>query len=132
MPTVKPGPGWTQEKSGRYSVHFLLESDFPGARAVAAVFKVAALIVLIAGAISAWQTAVHLHDNGMGAAGIIAVTVGIAAGTILAASTLAFFGYVLQLLVALQYDSSYPRAATVAQQNMMEAARAAATMPGTA
>jgi uncharacterized membrane protein YidH (DUF202 family) len=116
MAKWKPGPGWIREKDGQYSQHFLMDSDFRGARAVASAFMVAAGVVLIAGAASAYLTVGQLHDRGLGARETLAIIIGIAAVTILVASALAFFGYVLELLVTLHFDASYARSARAAEQ----------------
>jgi len=84
--------------------HPLTYADFTGARIVAGVFHVLAWVVLFIGAVSAIEAGRTLHNNGATTNNEVAVVAGIIVGTIIAASTVAFFGYVLQLLTAIHYD----------------------------
>lgn len=105
----------TQEK---VAVSFpLAHSDFPGAQAVAVVFKLAACLVLVAGGYAAEQSRSHGLD--------VQLTLGIVASTILGASVLAFFGYVLQLLLALHFNS---RPDGLADEVTTEAPQATSTL----
>ena len=101
---VSPGPGWSKGKDSKFYPHYLTYADFPGARTVAIVFQVLAWVVLAAGALSAVEASRALHDVGASHGNVLAVVAGIIGGTIIAASAMAFFGYVLQLLVAIHYD----------------------------
>jgi hypothetical protein len=101
---ISPGPGWSKGTNGNFYPHFFTYADFPGARTVAVVFKVLAWVVLASGALSAFEAAHALHDGGASNGNIVAVVAGIVGGTIIAASAMAFFAYVLQLLVAIHFD----------------------------
>jgi hypothetical protein len=107
----KPGPGWKTGGDGQYRPHPLVWADFPGARVLAVVFKTLAALVLAGGVIAGVETVRALHDNGTPNGTIAAVTVGVAAGTIIAASSMAFFGYVIELLVAIHFDTRFSEAA---------------------
>ena len=108
MPTEeKPGPGWSKNKDGRWAPHWLTFADFPGAQVVATLFKTLALAVLVIGAVSAAEAGRSLHQNGVTGPEQAAVVAGIVVGTIVAAATMAFFGYVLQLLTTIHFDTRY-------------------------
>jgi hypothetical protein len=74
---------------------------YGGARLVSAVFKVVAWLVILGGIIGAVATSKSLRDSGATHGHVVAVVIGIGAGTILAAASLAFFAYVLDLLIAI-------------------------------
>jgi hypothetical protein len=112
---ISPGPGWTKSKEGEFHPHYFTYDHFPGARAVATVFKGLAFLMLIAGAIAAVEAGHNLHSVGSGNGNVIAVVVGIVGGTIIAASAMAFFGYVLQLLVAIHFDVRFDASAKQAE-----------------
>lgn len=114
MAKWKPGPGWRETKSGRFAPHYFTSSDFSGAQTVAAVFKVLGWVVLLLGGFSDWQGRNAFYSGSRG--GHIAVEMGIAIGTILLSATVFFFGYVLQLLIALHFDSRLPEAARRADE----------------
>jgi len=76
---------------------------FRGARIVSVVFKVAAWLVLLGGAVSAVSTYQYLHSEQ--SSNPTAVAVSIFAGSVLGASAFAFFGYVLDLLRAAVLES---------------------------
>jgi ABC-type polysaccharide/polyol phosphate export permease len=101
---ISPGPGWTKGKDGEFHPHYFVYDHFPSARLVAGVFKVLAALVIISGAVAAFESARGLHSTGTSNGIVIAVVAGIIGGTIIAASAMAFFGYVLQLLVAIHFD----------------------------
>lgn len=104
MNDEKPGPGWTKGKDGRWYTHFFTYADFPGARTVAVVFKGLAIVVLVVGIVAAIETRNNLRSIGASTNEQTAVVAGVIAGTIIAASAMAFFGYVMQLLVAIHFD----------------------------
>src|ERR1035437_9821374 len=112
---ISPGPGWAKSKEGEFHPHYFTYDHFPGARAVATVFKALALLVLVAGVIAAVESGHSLHSVGASNSNVIAVVVGIVGGTIIAASAMAFFGYVLQLLVAIHFDVRYVESAKLAE-----------------
>ena len=97
----KPGPGWSSWRNGPYTYHPFTFADFPGARTVAVVFKTLAIVTLAIGILAATElarsTSIHGSDRTASVAGVVG-------GTIIAASAMAFFGYVLQLLVAIHFD----------------------------
>jgi hypothetical protein len=112
---VSPGPGWTKGKDGHFHPHYFTYDHFPGARTVAGVFKSLAALVLIAGAVAAFESARALHTVGASTDNVVAVVAGIVGGTIIAASAMACFGYVLQLLVAIHFDVRYVESAQQAE-----------------
>jgi hypothetical protein len=112
---TSPGPGWTKGKDGKFHPHYLVYDHFPGARTVAGVFKTLALLVLVAGAVAAFETGHALHTNGASNSTVVAVVAGIVGGTIIAASAMAFFGYVLQVLVAIHFDVRHEESAKAAE-----------------
>jgi hypothetical protein len=112
---ISPGPGWTKAKDGQFHPHYFIYDHFPGARVVAGVFKVLASLVLVAGAVAAFESARALHTVGASNDNVIAVVAGIIGGTIIAASAMAFFGYVLQLLVAIHFDVRFADSAKQAK-----------------
>jgi hypothetical protein len=113
---TSPGPGWTKgRKDAEFHPHYFTHDNFPGARAVAIVFKALALLVVIAGVVAAVESGRAIHSVGGSNSNVIAVVAGIIGGTIIAASAMAFFGYVLQLLVALHFDVRYEESSKVAE-----------------
>jgi len=80
--------------------HPLLNKDFFGARLAARVFLTVSAILLILGAFAAPVAYRRMSNQGDGGHAEVLVIVSIVAGAILAASVFAFFGYVLQLLMA--------------------------------
>ena len=108
----KPGPGWSKTKDGEWVAHFFTFADFPGAQTVAVVFKGLAALILVGGIIVAVEVSRNLNQNYVSRSHDAAIVGGVVAGTIVAASTMAFFGYVLQLLTAIHYDIRYKDAAT--------------------
>ena len=103
MTDYKPGPGWTQSKDGHWYSHFFTYDDFPGTRAVAVVFKSVAAVVLVSGVLAAALSLSRLHGENASSNEQLSVVFGIVGGTIIAASAMAFFGYVLQLLVTIHF-----------------------------
>jgi hypothetical protein len=70
---------------------------------VAGVCKTLAFLLLVGGVIAAVATGYALHYNStLSSASIVGTSVGIAVGGIVAASTVAFFGYVLDLLMEIR------------------------------
>ncbi|MHB1510136.1 MAG: hypothetical protein ACYCST_12230 [Acidimicrobiales bacterium] len=114
MARWKPGPGWARQRDGSYVPHSFTASDFSGAQAVATVFKVAAVLALLVGALAA------IHIDQTVQTHRVVILYGIAGGTILIACVLAFFGYVLDLLVALHFDSHHAEASTLAAGGTQE------------
>ena len=112
---ISPGPGWKRGKDGRFYAHLFTFADFPGAQAVAVVFKTLAVLILLSGAGSAISAAKLLHDNGTTGGNEAAIVAGIVTGTIIAASSMAFFGYVLQLLIAIHFDVRYAESSQTAE-----------------
>jgi len=112
---VSPGPGWEKGDDGDFYPHLFTYADFPGARAVAIVFKGLAWLVLAAGVLSAIEAASALHHVGSSNGNIVALVAGIIGGTIIAASAMAFFGYVLQLLVAIHFDVRFAESSKEAE-----------------
>lgn len=60
--------------------------------------------------ISAAEAGGSLHQNGVSGSEEVAVIAGIIVGTVIAASTMAFFGYVLQFLTSIYFDTRYREA----------------------
>jgi hypothetical protein len=112
---ISPGPGWSKGKDGHFYPHFFTYADFPGARAVAVVFKTLAAALIALGTLSAIEAGRTLHSQGASGGNQVAVVAGIVGGTIIAASAMAFFGYVLQLLVAIHFDVRYAESSKTAQ-----------------
>lgn len=123
MSEQKPGPGWTRQADGSYAVNDIVSKDFSGAQSVARIFHVLAWLVVIGGVVAAATAYRHLHGDGSSHGDVVVVVGSILGGTILTAAMLAFFGYVLELLVALHFDVRMPDAWAIAQTR-----RAAATM----
>ncbi|HVC70335.1 MAG TPA: hypothetical protein VNC61_08805 [Acidimicrobiales bacterium] len=71
---------------------------------VSGVLKVTASLILIGGPISVIGTAVHLHQPHTLGAVVFGVVAGTVAGTILGAAAIAFFGYVLDLLMSYRME----------------------------
>lgn len=96
----------------------MIDSEHPGASAVIGVFKVAALVVLVGGVIAA---AVIGFTGSSGAATTTTLTtsttsgariglaVGVGLGSVLYASVLAFFAYVLEYLIEIRDNTDQPR-----------------------
>ena len=107
----KPGPGWNRWRNGPYTYHPFTFADFPGARTVAVAFKTLAIATLGIGILAATElarsTSIHGNDRTASVAGVVG-------GTIIAASAMAFFGYVLQLLVAIHFDVRFEESAKLA------------------
>jgi len=97
-----PGPGWEKGKDGRWHPDWLTYANFRGAAALSAFFKVFAVIVVGAGVIAAILIGRSLHADGAGG-NTAAVVVGIIGGSVVAASAVAFFGFVLELLIAIHF-----------------------------
>ncbi|MCU1490700.1 MAG: hypothetical protein JWM85_2105 [Acidimicrobiaceae bacterium] len=76
-----------------------------GARTVAAVFKVAAVVVLLGGSAAGVIAARSVSSWVTNRPAEIAIVAGIVAVAILLASALGFFAYVLELLMALHEKS---------------------------
>ena len=97
----KPGPGWSRRRDGGYQYHPFTFADFPGARVVAVIFKTLAVVIVGIGILAAVElsrsTSISGHDKTAAVAGVVG-------GTIIAASAMAFFGYLLQLLVTIHFD----------------------------
>jgi hypothetical protein len=76
-------------------------SNFCGAQLVAAyVFKTLAVIAILGGAISALDAITTVHQYSVSGTDEGLIVAAIVAGTIIAAAAMAFFGYLLQLLVS--------------------------------
>lgn len=108
MPQSKPGPGWTVGSDGRYRAPFLTAADFTGARTFASAVKLAALLVLIAGSLTAYKALQILHSSGASRDASDGTMAVMATVTVLVASTLAFFGYALDALIAIHFDMRMP------------------------
>lgn len=80
--------------------------SYGGARLVSTVFKVVAWLVILGGIIGAFATSKSLHGSGATHGHVVAVVAGIAVGTILAAASLAFFAYVLDLLIGIASNTA--------------------------
>jgi hypothetical protein len=100
---AKPGPGWQRGKDQHWHPDWLNYADFRGAQALSALFKVLAMCVVVAGVFAAVEGSRVLQGTGLGGSKPV-VVLGIVGVTVVAASALAFFGYVLELLVAVHYD----------------------------
>jgi hypothetical protein len=101
----KPGPGWSRgRKSERWAPHYLVNEDFRGSAVVANVFRILAALILIGGAISAAVTGHDMHQNGYSNAEVTEAVIGIVVGTIVSASAMLFFTFVLELLRAIHFD----------------------------
>jgi hypothetical protein len=107
-PVVAPPPpqmpvtgGWTANDEDRSWNH----PSYAGAAVVAAVLKVTALLILIGGIILAIRTAAHLHQSHTSGGVVLANVVGIVAGTIVGAAAIAFFAYVLDLLIGIEWNT---------------------------
>jgi hypothetical protein len=80
---------------------------------VSTIFKVAAWLVLLSGAVVGYLVETHLSSTSTSAHVSIEIVAGIAAATILIAASLAFFAYVLDLLIEIEwntFDTAYPEA----------------------
>jgi hypothetical protein len=122
MGEQKPGPGWTKQADGSYAVDEIVNKDFSGAQSVAGVFHVLAWLVVIGGVVAAATAYRHLHGDGSSNSDVAFVVGSILGGTILTAAMLAFFGYVLELLVAIHFDVRMPDAWTIATTRRAAAA----------
>jgi hypothetical protein len=120
----KPGPGWTKQADGSYAVDEIVYKDFSGAQSVAGVFHVLAWLVVIGGLVAAGTAYRHLHGDGSSNSNVAIVVGCILGGTIVTAAMLAFFGYVLELLVAIHFDVRMPDAWTIATTRRAAAAKA--------
>jgi hypothetical protein len=124
MEEQKPGPGWTKQADGSYAVDEIVSKDFSGAQSVASVFHVLAWLVVIGGVVAAAAAYRHLHGDGSSNSDVAVVVGSILGGTILTAAMLAFFGYVLELLVAIHFDVRMPDAWTIATTRRAAALKA--------
>jgi hypothetical protein len=129
MEEQKPGPGWTKQADGSYAVDEIVYKDFSGAQSVASVFHVLAWLVVIGGVVAAATAYRHLHGDGSPNSDVAVVVGSILGGTILTAAMLAFFGYVLELLVAIHFDVRMPDAWKIATTR--RAAASKVHMPST-
>ena len=84
--------------------HYLINEDFRGSAVVANVFRILAALILIRGAISATVTGHDMHQNGYSNTEVTEAVIGIVAGTIVSASAMLFFTFVLELLRAIHFD----------------------------
>lgn len=75
--------------------------SYGGAYAVAAIFKIASFLIIIGGAVSA--VALNRDLNYIGNKNVLLV--GIIAGTVFSAAAVAFFAYVLDLLIGIQRNT---------------------------
>jgi hypothetical protein len=124
MAEQKPGPGSTKQVDGSYAVDEAVSKDFSGALSVASVLHILAWLVVVGGVVAAATVYRHLHGDGS-SNGDVAVVVGsILGGSILTAAMLAFFGYVLELLVAIHFDVRMPDAWTTATTRRAAASKA--------
>lgn len=93
------------DKSHR-RVQRVLYSRHAGARAVSGVFKALAVLALVGGTISAVEYWRSLHNNTtLTNTQIDAIVIGIVVATIIVASSCAFFGYVLSMLVDIEANT---------------------------
>jgi hypothetical protein len=78
--------------------------SFGGAKTVSGIFKIAAVLIIIGGVVSAISLAHHNSTigNSQNTGGEV---VGIIGGTIFAAAAVLFFAYVLDLLIAIQQNT---------------------------
>jgi hypothetical protein len=101
---------WSWSRHGAMTARSPLSATgtFTGARAVATFFKVVAAITLIGGVIAVWRVTVALRAQPLGVttSHLWRVDGLILGATVLAACGLAFFGYVLDLLVAIQASTA--------------------------
>jgi hypothetical protein len=65
--------------------------------------------------VAAVETVKALHTSGASNDNVVAAVAGIVGGTIIAASAMAFFGYVLQLLVAIHFDVRFAESSKLAE-----------------
>lgn len=84
-----------------------IRRTYGGAHAVAAIFKIASFLVIIGGVLVA--TEVNRSQTYIGNKG--PAEVGIVAGTIFTAAAVAFFAYVLDLLIGIERNTSSGRSA---------------------
>ena len=101
------GPGWKQQKDGRFRPPFLAHSNFPSALFFASLFKIFAWVFLAIGAFGAVKADQALRDISTSGDAQAAIVTGIALVTIFAACALGFFGYTVELLVAIHFDTRY-------------------------
>lgn len=128
MEESKPGPGWEKGRDGRWYPDWLTYADFRGAETLAAIFKVLAWVVVVAGAAAAALVGRTLHADGGGRDTAVAI-LGIIGGTAVAAAAIGFFGYVLELLIAIHYGVRFSDSALeAARQESSPVARD--TRPG--
>jgi hypothetical protein len=123
MAQQKPGPGWTKEADGSYAVDEIVYKNFTGARTVAGVLHVLAWIVIIGGVVAALSAYRQLHGNGSSNSDVAMVVGSILGGTIFTAAVLGFFGYVLELLVAIHFDVRMPEAWDIAKAREVAASK---------
>jgi hypothetical protein len=101
----------------------IVYKNFSGARPVAGVFHVLAWIVIIGGVVAALTAYRQLHGNGSSNSDVAVVGGSILGGTIFTAAVLAFFGYVLELLVAIHFDVRMPEAWDIAKAREVAASK---------
>jgi hypothetical protein len=68
------------------------------------VFKVFAAVLLVGGVLAAVVSLSRMHGENISSSQQLIVFFSIVGGAIFAASAMAFFGYMLQLLVAIHFD----------------------------
>jgi hypothetical protein len=142
MSDVSGGPGWWLASDGKWyppqeaplpppqaSPSGWIETDesedwnhpsYGWAAVVSGVLKVTAWLILIGGIISAITTAVHLHQSSTSGDVVFSTVVGIAAGTIIAAAAIAFFAYVLDLLIGIESNTFVAMQMSVADDDEEE------------
>jgi hypothetical protein len=77
----------------------------PGAEAVAEVFKFIAVLVLVFGIVGSIVVAVEVHKNGSQGGAVAGIIIGGIAGSIVSAAALGFFAYVLDILMAISWNT---------------------------
>lgn len=105
--------GWKDSDKGEDWHH----PSYGWAAVVSGVFKVTAWLVLIGGIISAITTAVHLHQSSTSGDVVFSTVVGIAVGSIIAATAIAFFAYVLDLLIGIESNTFVTMKMSVAEDD---------------
>lgn len=77
----------------------------PGAEMVSTVFKVVAIVVLIGGIVGSVVSAIELHHHTVNEGTTVGVLIGGIVGSIIGAATVAFFAYVLDLLMSIDLNT---------------------------
>lgn len=90
---------------------------YSAATVVSGVFKAFTWLTLLGGIGSAVGTAETLHHNGTSSGEIAGTVVGIIFGSILIAASLAFFAYVLDLLIGIEWNTYLTKSAGGQQFN---------------